>query len=159
MGSHPSSPAPRGGDAAGRMSSTSSVGVSPVREPPDVAEPHAVPDAGEEEIQAARPVPSVLGALGAQVPVRAAGAHQELRCHRLEERGSRGWERAPRGGGKGNPKSPSGCLRWHGRCTRRAPWGLCVWEKQRGGMKVVSLCPCVTARGSPLPGGPLGAFP
>lgn len=93
LGSHPTSPAQRWGDAAGRMSGTSSVGVSPVGEPPDVAEPHAVPDAGEEEIQAARPVPSVLGALGAQVPVGAAGAHQELRCHRLEERGSRGWER------------------------------------------------------------------
>lgn len=66
--------------------STSSIGVSPVGEPPDVSEAHAVSDAGEEEIQPPRPVPSVFRALRAQVPVLAAGAHQELWCHRLSKR-------------------------------------------------------------------------
>lgn len=64
---------------------TSSVGVSPVGKPPDVSKAHAVSDAGEEEIQPPCPVPSVFRALGAQVPILAAGAYQEIWCHWLSE--------------------------------------------------------------------------
>lgn len=80
----PSSVRVRHGPSKGSPS-TSSIGVSPVGEPPDVSKAHTVSDAGEEEIQPARPVPSVLWALGAQVPVLAAGAHQELWRHWLRE--------------------------------------------------------------------------
>lgn len=93
--------------------STSSVGVSPVGEPPDVSQAHAVPDAGEEEIQTSRPVPSVFWALGAQLSVLAAGAHQELWCHRLSERGCRnrrGWP-GMEGRGKAGEEGKEGSLR------------------------------------------------
>lgn len=74
--------------------STSSIRVSPVGEPPDVSKAHAVSDAGEEEIQPPRPVPSVFWALRAQVPVLAAGTHQEVWRHRLGKRA---------GDGRGHP--------------------------------------------------------
>lgn len=65
--------------------STSSIGVSPVGKPPDVSKAHAVSDAGEEEIQAPCPVPSVFWALRAQVPILTAGAYQEIWSHWLSE--------------------------------------------------------------------------
>ena len=85
--------------------STSSIGVSPVGEPPDVSEAHAVSDAGKEEIQPPRPVPSVFWALGAQLPVLAGGTHQEVWRHRLSERagdgrGQTGVEGGIKAGGK-----------------------------------------------------------
>lgn len=57
--------------------------------------------------------------------------------------GTRGWREEVK---LGNPKPPSGCLRCGsygtGGLPGRAPWGLCVWEEQTGGMRVVSLCHC-----------------
>lgn len=85
----PSSVRGRCGHSKGCLS-TSAIGVSPVGEPPDVSEAHAVSNAGKEEIQPPRPVPSVFWALRAQVPVLAAGAHQELWCHRLSKRAGMG---------------------------------------------------------------------
>lgn len=59
---------------------TSSVGVGSVREPPDVPQAHAVADAGQQEVQLARPVPPVCSKVRVQVYITlVTGGHQQVR--------------------------------------------------------------------------------
>ena len=49
----------KGGRGFDECSLTSSISVAQVREPPDIAQSHSVPDTGEDEVKLPRPVPSL----------------------------------------------------------------------------------------------------
>lgn len=64
---------------AGPLAPTSSVGVGAVGETPDIAQAHAVANAGQQEVQLAGPVAPVCGEIHVQVYIAlVTGGHQQV---------------------------------------------------------------------------------
>lgn len=76
---------------AGRQAHTSSVGVGSIGETPDVAQAHTVANAGQQEVQLARPVAPVCSKVHVQIYITlVTGGHQQVWGDGLPVRDTKG---------------------------------------------------------------------